>query len=374
MRILVSMFFVRSLDLEGGERTLDSLAKSYVALGHDVTVLAPLKKKGTEYSIVDYHDQKVGLLQNMVRYLKVLKEHARSCDILHLFVVSPGTHFSGFSISDFREKTFITFGTPLLRFPLLRLNRQNLAHYLAKNRILARFWPANCQRAVVSTEFQKRQLESVGFPKDKIDVFSSWGISKADFRPYSKLRAKSEFDFGQGFVISYIGHFHHIKGVSYLVKAFEKAGGNNILALAWSGKGSDTKQVLRLIKHSPARDSIRLLGKVDVRRFLAASDIVVLPYNYMSLPHFPLVMIEAFAMGVPVITTDVGGLSEMVQNQKTGLIVKPGSVEDLASAIRLLAGDKVLRSRISVNSRRQFLSKYEIGVVARRYLRFFSKS
>jgi glycosyltransferase involved in cell wall biosynthesis len=382
MRILLTVFFVRSLNVEGGERTLHSLAKAYSKLGIKVTVVAPLTaSKHLPYKVINYlKGTKRGLLNNIKAYIATLRRLAPSHDVVQMIEISPATSFFSRIAAETNPNTYVIFGTPLSSSAnfvrqLGKMNIQYLKHFIGKNYFVARLWRYPCRKYIVSTEFQSKQLLHLGIPEEKIEVIP-YGVLGEEFRPYSKAMAKSEFGLTGRQAISYIGHFHHIKGVPALVRAFgmmARAHPKAVLAIAWSGKGTESTRVLRMIRDAGIKTRIFLYGNVDVRKFLAASDMMVLPYTYLSLPHFPLVMIESFAMGVPVITTDVGGMSEMVRNRQTGLLVGPGSAKKLAEAMELLLANKTLRERISMNELKEFSLKYDSDVAAKKYLKLFKQ-
>ena len=83
---------------------------------------------------------------------------------------------------------------------------------------------------------------------------------------------------------------------------------------------------------------LRWLSEDDLGNYLSAADVVVLPYRDGSQSAMaPL----ALARGVPVLTTDVGGLPEVVRDGVNGLVVTPGSVEALTDALRSLDRDRL---------------------------------
>lgn len=93
----------------------------------------------------------------------------------------------------------------------------------------------------------------------------------------------------------------------------------------------------RFVLHGPVRGT-------DKWRLLAHSDALVLP----SLTEGqPLVLIEAFACGLPVIATKVGGIPEMMEDGTNGLLVDPGSEESLGEAMQTLLQDEVMRRTMS---------------------------
>src|SRR5207342_2429893 len=74
----------------------------------------------------------------------------------------------------------------------------------------------------------------------------------------------------------------------------------------------------------------------------------------------PTVIVEAQAMGLPVIATDHAGNTEAITDGQTGLIVEERDVDALAKHIARLAGDMELRARLSANARRQTELRFDI--------------
>ena len=116
-----------------------------------------------------------------------------------------------------------------------------------------------------------------------------------------------------------------------------------------------------------------LAGKVifkghvsDVRSYLEVADLFVLSSDKEGLP---LSLGEAMAYGVPCIATDVGGNKEIVSHGQTGLLVKPGSPEQLAEAIEYLLAHPEERSRMGVNARRRVQEHFNIEDSMRRLKR-----
>ncbi|MBZ0304773.1 MAG: glycosyltransferase, partial [Anaerolineae bacterium] len=82
------------------------------------------------------------------------------------------------------------------------------------------------------------------------------------------------------------------------------------------------------------KDRVHFLGqRLDIPDILQASDIFILPSEMEALP---TVLIEAGAVGLPCIASDVGGIPEIIQDGKTGLLVPPHDATALANALRKL--------------------------------------
>ena len=92
---------------------------------------------------------------------------------------------------------------------------------------------------------------------------------------------------------------------------------------------------------------MRFLGagtRDDVVRLFRAADAALLTSAWENLPH---TLLEALAVGTPVIATAVGGVPEVVRDGENGLLVPPGDVEAIAAAIERLLGDASLRAALA---------------------------
>ena len=141
-------------------------------------------------------------------------------------------------------------------------------------------------------------------------------------------------------VILFFGLIRRYKGLEYLVSAFQKIKGeldNTILLIVgkiYDGNNEDFKFYLNLINQISHEDDILCINEYvpleKTNSYFLASDVVVLPYikTYTSG-----VLLAAYAAGRPVIVTDTGALSEVVDAGKSGFIVPPKDVDALAQAI-----------------------------------------
>jgi glycosyltransferase involved in cell wall biosynthesis len=80
----------------------------------------------------------------------------------------------------------------------------------------------------------------------------------------------------------------------------------------------------------------------------------------------PMSVLEAFASGVPVVSTPVGGLAEVVVPEQNGLLVPPGDVHGLADSLLRLLDDERLRSRLAIGAHETWRRGHEMGGYARR--------
>lgn len=139
----------------------------------------------------------------------------------------------------------------------------------------------------------------------------------------------SESDFVVGIVAvlrNWKGHTYLIQAVSKLVRA------GRPVKLLIVGEGPQEKNLRALIQAEGLDKTVLLAGyRKDVPNFIAAMDCMVLPSTENEATS--QVLPQAMAMQVPVIATDVGGLSEVVINHDTGLLIPPRDVDAIADAI-----------------------------------------
>ena len=103
-----------------------------------------------------------------------------------------------------------------------------------------------------------------------------------------------------------------------------------------------------------------MFGK-DKERYLSDADVFVFPTFYHN-ECFPLVLLEAMQYGLPIITTDEGGISDMIENGVNGLICKKRDAESLAACLEKLISDELLRKRMGEIGYEKFKKKYTLQV------------
>lgn len=162
----------------------------------------------------------------------------------------------------------------------------------------------------------------------------------------------------------FIGRLVGDKGINELVSAFSalnnKYPGTRLLLV---GSQEQTLDPLRHdtlieIENNPAIEAVG--RKDDVRPWLAASDVFVFP-SYRE--GFPNVVIEAGAMGLPSIVTDINGSNEIVIDGENGIIIPPRLTNPLYKAMESFITDAGFASRLSYNARELISSRFEQGYV-----------
>jgi glycosyltransferase involved in cell wall biosynthesis len=135
----------------------------------------------------------------------------------------------------------------------------------------------------------------------------------------------------------YVGKFEYRKGLTFLMEALGKMGAPGLRFLAL-GAGSMEPEM-------HGHPALRCLGyREDAVRHIKAADFLVLPSLYEGLPN---VVLEAMALGTPVIATRVDGVPEVIEHGRSGLLVEPGDAAGLGDAMERIIRDVELGERLA---------------------------
>ena len=140
-------------------------------------------------------------------------------------------------------------------------------------------------------------------------------------------------------VLTHISNFRAVKRVPDVVRIFARVLDKIPATLVLAGDGPQRPEAEDEADRLGVRGDVRFLGKVDaVAELLRASDLYLLPSMSES---FGLSALEAMACGVPVVASNVGGISEVVTDGETGALESPGDVDAMAArALDLLTDDR----------------------------------
>jgi glycosyltransferase involved in cell wall biosynthesis len=131
----------------------------------------------------------------------------------------------------------------------------------------------------------------------------------------------------------------------------------------WFGGDGDVEQVRSILSATSWGKQVRLLGWVrgkEKEETLAQASVFLLPSYHEGLP---VALLEAMACGLPVISTPVGGIPELVIDGETGFLIPPGDTRAMARKVTALLSDAELRGRIGTNARRCIKDKFEAKAI-----------
>jgi len=274
-------------------------------------------------------------------------------DLVHLILPTPNFYFMAEQIDEKVTPPVIVRynSTVIQRTPPIPHNFSDLRWVaektLVNNGLNGKFLsiiapPSRNRTTLVSSEFQKRGLiDGIDLTRSQIKVIPN--NSRMSFYEES-IRSKETSKVSQEPTLGYIGHNTLAKGVEELLEAFIKLERDSNLVLALSGHGKDIHNIKRYQKH----DNIHIHGVVDKKWFFERIDAVVLPYRFSyGTQIFPNTLLEAIYSGIPVITSRLPYMKEILTEQENALLFEPGNSEALYEAIRRFCLDQSLQDKIS---------------------------
>lgn len=188
------------------------------------------------------------------------------------------------------------------------------------------------------------------------------GVDTERFRPDAAARARlrSELGLGNEFVWLAVGRFEEAKDYPNMLQAFARvreARPESRLLIA--GQGSIKPHAERLAAELGLRESVQFLGaRADIPELMNAADAYVLSSAWEGMP---MVLLEAAAVGLPVVATDVGGNAEVVRDGETGFLVPPRDPAALAAAmIRLMSVSVETLARMGEAARSHVKAHYAL--------------
>lgn len=207
-------------------------------------------------------------------------------------------------------------------------------------------------RVVVLCQWTKDLLIRNGISIDKISLCRH-GVNQMTSTEFASS-ARRDLNISrrrrhQAIRIAFLGRLHPTKGVDLLIHALRAhpnfAAELHIYGVSQRGAGDEYLQVLRAF----AEDDTRILFKAPIPTetvipVLKEYDVVAVPSRWLETG--PLVVLEAFAAGVPVLGSNLGGIAELVEHEINGLLVEPDSAEAWGQALQRCSDDGAVLERL----------------------------
>lgn len=208
---------------------------------------------------------------------------------------------------------------------------------------LAGTWKSTVHAYIALTEFSRRKFIEAGLPAEKIVVKPNFLDPDPGPRTHDS-----------GYAL-FVGRLAEEKGISTLLQAWRSL---SEVPLKVAGDGPRMSLVDQAAGKSGSAEieALGWLTRDEVLRYLSRASFLVIPS--LAYEAFPLTIVEAFACGVPVIGSRLGGVSEIVRHDQSGLLFEPGNASALADAVNRLWSDPPLRVRLSKGARAQFEALY----------------
>jgi glycosyltransferase involved in cell wall biosynthesis len=170
-----------------------------------------------------------------------------------------------------------------------------------------------------------------------------------------------------GTVIGYIGRLSREKGIVYLIYAFQQLLADKPEALLLiCGDGPLKAELLEKVDRLGIADKVFFVGFIsDVQSALEKMDVFVIPSLTEGMP---IVLLEAMALGKPIIATKVGGMPQMLDDGLAGMIVDSENVEAIVRSTNIFLSDSFEAGAMTKAAKAKFFSSYSSSKMAESYL------
>lgn len=323
--------------------------------GFDIKIIAPIPW------VVFFHSYTTKFLRSKVKLTEIVGE----IEIFrprYLTIPKIGSQFSGvlYFLSllilvlkirrNFKFELIVAYWTypdgyaasifaKMFKVPLIIRPRGSDINVIPNNKRLKPFVVLALQsadRIIAVSGALKRKIQELGILEQKILVITS-GIDQNRFFVTDKNEARNSLGItNDKKIILFVGNFVMVKGLDNLLRAISIVktlhDGNFLLYLL--GSGPLRNSLCCMIKQLGISDCVKIEGEVpncNLNLWMSASDLFCLPSRNEGWPN---VLMEVLACGVPVIATRVGGIPEIINDEKLGILVEPDNPESLAQAIR----------------------------------------
>lgn len=215
----------------------------------------------------------------------------------------------------------------------------------------------------VSEAAKAAAVRSLGLPADRITVVRRGRDRRRLGAPSAerKRRCRARLDLpDEAPVLVNVGRQEYQKGHALLLRAADRLRRSHpgLRVLIAGREGSATPELERLMDELDLARTVRFLGhREDVPEILAAADAFVFPSLFEGLPG---AVIEAMALGLPVVASAIAPLREVIEPGENGLLVPAGSVESLADAVGPLLEDPARREALGRRGRELYEERWTL--------------
>lgn len=223
---------------------------------------------------------------------------------------------------------------------------------------LAGTWRKKIHVYVALSEFARNKFIAGGLPPEKIVVKPNFVYPAPQPGP------------GQGRYALFVGRLSPEKGIATLLKAWQTAA--NVLPLKIVGGGPSSGLVELAARESQAIEYLGRRSPNEVTQLMGQAEFLVFPTEcYEGMPR---TVIEAFAVGTPVVASNIGSTATMVRPGETGFHFTPGSVAELCERVEWCSQNLDQLRAMRPRARQEFESNYTGAANARMLLAIYAKA
>jgi len=346
------------------------LSKAMWENGHQIHIVTTPARysKGTGYNVpwAEIHFLPVGGVYPSARYgfefiIRAMSEIRRlhkkeKFDVIH---GHSGHHAIGLAPSISGKMLDVSSVHTLYCSLEERIVEKGYFHFSSNPHLIKNLF-LSVDRIVAISSNVKSSLDRVGLPREKISVIPL-AIDSSSFNPTvsgKHVRMSLGISFDKPLIL-FVGNLTKTKGVHVLIEAmkvilrdFPAAKLLITLHVPKDRLSEETHDIKAKIDSLHLQKNITFMGITGrMPEVIAACDVLVAPFLSTAGPSdYPLPILEAMAIGKPVVATNVGGIPEIISNQHNGMLVRPNNPAHLAKTIVYLVQNQDIAKKIGRNA------------------------
>lgn len=219
-------------------------------------------------------------------------------------------------------------------------------------------------QTIVVAPFLKKQVSHWPLIQSKITIINN-GLPTIKFFDQQISRHELLPEQKNKFWIGTISELHKNKGLDFLIEAFASTVRSMLAhSLGWSlilviiGEGEERANLEKLIRSKHLEDRIFLLGRIeDARSYLKAFDIFTLTSRTEALPY---ALLEAGSAGLPIVASEVGGISEIIPDPEYGILVPTGNIEEIKKSLVFMLKRSPYRKIAGTNIKKHIKENFSL--------------
>jgi len=357
----------------GQERYVQCLGRALVKLGHEVVVFTSNFPRGKKHEVIDgikvyRFDMLSRPLGNPITpgIVSALIKKCGEFDVIHVHNEHSFASNICVLVKNYFKMSLIVSCHGQLRFdnPFKNL----IERIYSKTLGVMVFKKAD--RIIAISSLDKEYISSLGISPDKISVIPN-GVDLSKYPNPMHLRPR-DFDFVGKHVVLFVGPIIRRKGPHILIQAIPKIVKDFLdVVFLFVGEGNFREEAERLARRLHLEKWIHFTGRISDLKLAHAyqrSDIFVLPSFSEALSYS---ILDACVFSKPVVSTLTPCVAEYLVNN--ALLVPPGDVDALTSAIKLLLTDEKLAKKLGENGRRLVEARFTWDAVVKRILQVYNE-
>lgn len=212
---------------------------------------------------------------------------------------------------------------------------------------------------ITPSEFYKKKLVEYGVKENKIIAIHNF----IDM-PLNKKKEHEEY-------IMYFGRISVEKGIFTLLEAFSKAQNANLFI---AGSGPDLARLKSKVEKLNLQNRVKILGFLnqgELKKYIDKCKFVIVPSIWYE--NCPYSILETMAEGKAILASNIGGIPELIENKKTGILYEYNNINDLADKIEILFNKNKLAEQLGNNARKKAIDEYSKEYYYSKLIKIYDK-